>query len=194
MKSAFICALTLISLMLTACGSNNTDGVQEDVAYAEPGWMAEVRAQEEEYGRAGAACIRAQGLEPSADDEFSITYKGVPDNPAPPEIDAAHDAALETCSEQIPPPAYTANSPEAEYDRILDLRACLIDQGYEIPEAPSLDVWTEDFRTSMPWDPYFVFDPVPDPPLFSVPPEEITRLQAVCTPSMIGTRLQFFVA
>lgn len=184
-------AFWMIVVSLAAAGCSGTEPeTAVPVAYTEPGWMADVRIQNEEYGRAGAACLRAEGVEPSAENEFGVIYRGDPNNPdapIPAEIQAAYDAAVAICSEQVPAPAFAANSPEVEYDRNLDVRACLIDQGYSMPEAPSREVWVEQFTAGEPWNPYYNgFADDIEAPGHHVTPGEMNRLQALCTPSMVG--------
>lgn len=178
--------LVFTPLLVVGCGGSEAN-IAASAAYSEPGWMAEVRSQNEEHTLAGIACLQAEGL--NADSQSGMVTLQVDDELFPPGF---VDQAWQKCLEEGSPPDYAASAtPESEYERMLDVRVCLIDQGYAIPEPPSREVWIEDYRTLAPWDPYEVFSGALHPQMYSVSLEEMKRLQAICTPSMVGSTAVF---
>lgn len=175
---------------LSACASQGHDSDETLPTYTPPAWMAEVRAQNEEYANAGVACLAAHGVEGTADNgTFGISYGPQSQGALTHMTDEEADALLTECSESLSLPDYVNNSADEEYDRVLDLRECVIAQGYDMPDAPSREVWTEQWEwTRDAWVPYY-HEMTLDPDgleRHKVTVEEMNRLQSICVPSTVG--------
>lgn len=142
-------------LVLAAC-SPSPSGDRDDVSeYIAPGWMAQARQEVEAYQSAMMSCFAEFGVEgdPTPGGEVLVSYRGGEDGELAPGVEQLVENALTECSERVALPSlWTAPADADAYQRMLDSRDCLIAQGYEMPEPPSLDAWTESGFAA--WNPY----------------------------------------
>jgi len=116
--------------------------------------MAAARAETEEYTSRFSSCL----------DEFGVTYDVAAggavttvtrvdeSGQAPPGIAELNTLAMTECDERVPPPSsWSAPADEDAYRRMVDVRNCIVAQGHDLPEPPSLEVWLDQHR---PWMPY----------------------------------------
>ncbi|MDR2929969.1 MAG: hypothetical protein LBV06_03565 [Propionibacteriaceae bacterium] len=135
-------AIVGLLLALAACGAIPADPEQSDtVPYAEPGWMANTRADIEREGGFMVSCMAEQGwtLVIESDDSWSSGTELAEEQY---ELwSDSIDKCVTSLSSETPEPG------EAEwrvrYQHMLDTRACLIDQGYDITSPPSEDAWVD---------------------------------------------------
>lgn len=73
--------LVFTPLLVVGCGGSEAN-IATSAAYSEPGWMAEVRSQNEEHTLAGIACLQAEGL--NADSQSGMVTLQVDDELFPP--------------------------------------------------------------------------------------------------------------
>lgn len=131
--------------------------------------MAEARLQVEEYQSEMVACLAASGV-------IGIRAIGggvIAGYPAyaGPEVSELVDQAMDDCSEKIDLPAIWRHRPDPDgYQRMIELRECIVFHGFELPAPPSFEVWTE-----QPWFPYLE--------LADVPPADLRELVDACPPS-----------
>ncbi|WP_099332688.1 hypothetical protein [Actinomyces minihominis] len=155
--------------------------------------MATARQQVEESRLAMLSCLETQGV--AAPDALSsqvraaITSTGMVGVSTPTDSEGKTDpaqaalaeAASEYCSGQVTEPGLLTGAVNEEmYQRVLDTRACLIDQGYEIPEAPSAQVWIDSVTGASAYSPYVVFSDRSSAYYVEVSWEELSRLNSVC--------------
>ncbi|ACZ30612.1 hypothetical protein Xcel_1584 [Xylanimonas cellulosilytica DSM 15894] len=141
-------------LGVSACSAGD-DALAGTPEWVEPGWMARARQDVEEYQAAMVACLEEHGV-------FAHVGVGGPVLPGVtrPREDAEATGfdiegdAQRRCGEAIPEPSHWVeqHGPE-DYERMLDVRACIVAHGHDLPEPPSMDVWLE---TEFPWNPWDV--------------------------------------
>ena len=157
------------------------------VDWDEPGWVAQARQEVEDYQNAFVACMRANG----ADAEvmiggnvigFAVTIdeEGLPI----PGIEELLENATDTCGEQVPRPAHWGHSKDEQaYERMLDVRECLIAHGHEVSEPPSLEAWLGQSPANA-WNLYL--DLFPGHAASPLPDDELIALLRVCPQSGFG--------
>lgn len=128
--------------------------------WVEPGWMAQVRQQNEEHNNAMIVCFAEYGIRVVA----MIGAPGVvfssptdDDGQPPPGAEDVLLAAADDCNARNPLPDHLKVQvfDDAAYEKMQDVRACLIVHGYDVPEPPSLETWKDsDLMTG--WNPYIV--------------------------------------
>jgi tRNA pseudouridine-54 N-methylase len=102
------------------------------------------------------ACVRDHGFEASSYEGVAVyvEYEG-------PEQEEVATRIEGECWEEVEQrfPAPPELSLEAQYAYLVDVAQCLRDLGHDIPEAPSLETYTEQMTASAPpsdlWDPYY---------------------------------------
>lgn len=169
----------LCGVAMAGCVSETS---AEDVArdYVPPSWMAEVRAQDEEYMTSMIECLKGQGVEGSGNSGWVGGFVASDESFQPlPGAKEITDAALETCGAIVPEQEWRSLPLGIEYDRMLDVRKCLIVEGYDLPEAPSREAWIDDPTL---YDPHWIINQ-PNDAGQSLSSTEVDRLNAVCTPS-----------
>ncbi len=141
--------------LLGAAGCAVDDHASAAPEWVEPGWMARARQDVEEYQTAMAACLEDHGV-------FAHVSVGGPVLPGVtrPQADAeAADFDIEgdaqlACMEVVPEPSHWVDLPTSDdYARMLEVRACIVAHGHELPEPPSVEVWLE---SQFPWNPWEV--------------------------------------
>jgi hypothetical protein len=124
--------------------------------------MARARQELEEYEVAVVACFEANGAQASVGIGGSVGGIAVTHDDEGREIPGAIEqlmAATEICGEQVMPPAHWLfPKDESAYERMLDVRECIVAQGHEIPETPSFEVWIEQ-DVGEAWNPYLYLFP-----------------------------------
>jgi hypothetical protein len=151
--------------------------------------MARARQESDEYDRSLTACFTEFGVE-----SFPIVGGGVAtgttldaDGNYPPGQEELINTALEECDKRVQPPVSRASSltPEA-YAKTLEVRACVIAHGFELPEPPTLDVWLE--QEEFAWNPYTVLmDPTITPKDRQPTRQQLEELTITC-PQAPGPR------
>ncbi len=151
-----IVALVGGALVLTGCETRD-DGPPAVAGWAEPGWMAQVRQADEEFQAAMISCYAEFGLEgvrgigggtvlmANLADETGQISAGV---------QARVDAAAEECNARVPLPEHQAWAFDgAAYQRMIELRECIVARGFEVPAPPSEELW-KDSEPASAWNPY----------------------------------------
>ncbi len=142
-----------------------------DVTTAASGVEVDLFARSEQirtWGEAMVTCMAYVG--------FDIPFDGVVGfivDETGPQV-GEFDAVMTRCQEQVelvyPPPRRLSR--EEAYRVKLEVARCLREQGFDIPEAPSLESFLDSWERG-PWDPYrFV----------SAPPERWVELNRICPP------------
>lgn len=150
--------------------------------------MADMRAQKEEFANAYIACLATHGVTGSVtlDGHVLIDSPVGPDGQAPAGLQEANIAAGEACNDEVP--WFPEPDAAEDYARMLDVRSCLIDQGFTIPEPPSRDVWIESTTsmTSMPWTPYAALLDIESDYYVDLSDEELTKVFDACQQNYFG--------
>jgi hypothetical protein len=157
------------------------------MVWEEPGWMAQARQENEEYAQAILSCLAEFGVEGSVaiggggvSANFATDDKG---QPLPGALEIA-SSAVDECDARVPlPPLWVAPADEADYQRMLDVRDCLIAQGLDVPEAPSAETWIEQRsdKETIEWSPYTeIFGDNTSPYYISLSDNEFEHISVAC--------------
>ncbi len=148
-------ALVLGSTALAGCGGAGGD-LEAAPGWEEPGWMIQVRQENEEYQTAMVSCYAEYGITgtKSMAGTVGVMFTDADGGP-PPGIDAVLEVMAEDCNARVPLPEHSADKAldEAAYGRMLDTRECMIAHGYDVPEPPSFATW-KDSGLQWAWNPY----------------------------------------
>ncbi len=112
-------------------------------------------AQENEEFQSGQiACYAEYGLTPIRTMAGSVGFNNYPQDEV-----ALLDKASTDCNNRVPLPEFKLNKTldDAAYQKMLDLRQCIVAHGYPMPEAPSAEVW-KDSELAYAWNPYSEFN------------------------------------
>jgi len=173
-RGAGVAALGLIAVLV---GCSSYSGATETIApelpamtpielvapdgWIEPAWMAPAREAVAAYQTEFVACLASHGVEgvkavgsPSvfaiaSTDENGSTTRESREQAESASVYCSHAVALPAHFPQAPD-FQIVTSPEA-YERMLDVRSCLVAHGHDIPDAPEMDTWV---RSSWPWNPW----------------------------------------
>lgn len=106
----------------------------------------------------------------------------------PPDVAKAQEAAMKMCAESSPAPDYRQESAGVAYEHMLDFVACVENEGYPLPAPPTRETWVDGLAQGSGWNPlYEGFDDVPEAEVTHVvTTEELSRLQTVCHPGVLG--------
>ncbi len=164
----FAAVLPLVALVLFACakgGSGVPGGDGVEVADV-PVDLFERAERIRAWGEAMVECMADAGFELRFDGVVSF----IVDDPGPQvgEFDTAMDRCEQTVGAAHPLPRRLTR--EEAYQAKLEVAECLRRQGYDIPQAPSLEAFLESWEQG-PWDPYRYV---------SVPPQRWAELNRVC--------------
>lgn len=146
-------ALTLVG-SLVGCSSAPAEQAEH---YVEPAWMAQARQQVEEYQSAMVACLNELGVEGLVSLGGPVLTGGVTDDAGnlPGGVQELQEAASAECGARVPrPELWTAPADHAAYQRVIELRRCVVAQGYEVVETPSEETWIEQAGSGVAWSPY----------------------------------------
>lgn len=145
-------------LMLLAGCSSEPHDARSASTYVAPAWMAEYRQQVEAYQVEMSNCIREMGAMPSAAPlggvySLAITEE---DGVVPPEVEALMDESQRVCQDRIPGPSVLDPDVTREtYQMVLDVRECVLAQGYLVEDAPSWEKWEQTINSgTFGWTPY----------------------------------------
>ena len=118
--------------------------------------MAQVRQQSEEYQSGQIACYAEFGLTAVRDLAGGVGFVNLPQDAA---TQALLDTASTECNARVPLPAFAQNETldDTAYQRMLDLRQCIVTHGYALPDAPSAERWKESDPWYSAWSPYSAF-------------------------------------
>ena len=121
--------------------------------WAEPGWMAQVRQEMEEYQIGQLACFAEHGMQ-GAVTSSGLVIRCVSENEDDSRTQLEHGwAVIRECDERFPIPSIWVSRDEAAYERLLDVRECIIVHGADVSEPPSLQTWLEmDYPVWNPFD------------------------------------------
>ncbi|MDR0481865.1 MAG: hypothetical protein LBH13_01690 [Cellulomonadaceae bacterium] len=151
--------------------------------------MARARQESEEYDRQWEACLSEFGVESVTMVGGGVAMNIATDddgNQLPGQEELVH-VASEACEDRIERPASLdgTNTPEA-YAKTLEVRACVIAHGFELPEPPSQEVWIEHDESA--WNPFTVLmDPTITPTDQQPTREQLEELTVTC-PQAPGPR------
>lgn len=151
-----IAALIVGGWTLSGCAADDYESLESPVGWEEPGWMAQVRQQNEEYRSAMESCYSEHGLESTrAIGGSSIGFVNLPSDPATQEL---FEQASADCNARVPLPDNEQDQAltDAAYGRMVDTRECIVAYGYEVPEPPTLETWKESDPWHVAWNPYEV--------------------------------------
>jgi len=137
----FALALLVFPVVTAACSGD--DPAEGGVVWEEPAWMTTIRLDREDRVTAFQSCLAEFGLE--ADDDLLGGVSVLTPVPEPPGWTDLLFEAFDQCTERIGFLEWdTLPHDEDAYQRLLDVRDCLIAHGHEVSEAPSFEVWRED--------------------------------------------------
>ncbi len=118
--------------------------------------MALVRQENEEFQSGQIACYAEYGLTPIRNTAGGVGFIDLPRDEG---TRALLDKASTECNSRVPPPEFKLKKSldDEAYQKMLDLRQCIIAHGYPMPEAPSVEVW-KDSELAYAWNPYSEFN------------------------------------
>ena len=154
--------------------------------WSEPGWITLARQQMEEYELAMVSCLEEHGVRAEVSLGGHVGAFGHTHNDDGTEIPGAIDALLaasDACDSVERPEHWQLPQDESAYERMLDVRECLIAHGQEISEPPSMEVWI-DQGPGQAWNPYR--DLMPGWSANPLPDDELIALFAACPQSGHG--------
>ncbi len=155
-KFYFVALLTIVCIILVACGSSSTDvpslvatpttdAASDDVLDAEAAIMAFTE------------CLRGEGFEiidPKIDSKGNVQKPEFAEGFEMSKEDA--QTAYEVCGEFLEGITFGRERKDRseQVDQWVELTACLRDKGYDLdePTAETLDVWMTDFKSLIDWD------------------------------------------
>ena len=146
-----------LALALSGCVSSTSNPPVAE-GWDEPGWMATIRQENEEFQQAMLSCYSEYGLHADTAIAGSVGFFDNSDasgNIAP-DVQELRDRAAVDCNARVPLPAHKLTNsltPDA-YHRMLDVRACLTAHGYEVAEPPSEQTWIDTSPQYDAWNPY----------------------------------------
>jgi hypothetical protein len=160
-KLAKLILVTVIGLILVACGSGSNDvpslRTAEDTQAEAPNAEADPLLDNEAMMMAFTECLREHGidvLDPVVDADGNVEK---PELAAGAEWDKeTMGPAWEACAEHLE--GFTFEKERVDVSEIVDqyvaLAACLREKGYDVddPTADTLDEWGEDFKNAINWD------------------------------------------
>ena len=179
-------AVLLLGVGLASAGACASDGGPVAVDWVEPGWVAQARQEIEEYQNAFVACMRANGADAEVSiggvvSGFAVTIDG--DGRPIPGIEEVLLEATDICGDIPSPEHWGLPMDEQAYERMLDVRECLIAHGYEVSEPPTLEMWLGQGPSNA-WNPYLnLFPGHAASPLSD---DELIALLRVCPQSGFG--------
>lgn len=142
-------AAALAASLLAGC-SAVSPLADDDTAWVEPGWMAQLRQDKEEHQNQWLSCLEEHGLQGTALAAGDVVVQH--QVPTPAGLDELTSAAMMDCSERLGGLSwFTLDIDEAAYERMLESRACLMALGHPVPEPPTLEVWVQDHGL---WNPH----------------------------------------
>lgn len=149
--------------------------------------MAQARIDEEQYINAMIGCFTELGVPYRVWTGGAVTPILAADDDgviAPGEEELANDAS-EHCGKTVPlPPLAVAPADGEAYRKMLDVRECLVAQGYDPGSPPSEDVWIEQVLSDKAeWGPYDALMPQPEHPGAGLSPAELAALMDGCPQS-----------
>ena len=172
-------------LLVAACSADSAlSPVNAD--WVEPGWVSQARQEIEEYRTAFVSCIEENGGQADVAIGGNVSiFTQLFDNEGR-EIPGALDIASQisdTCSSIPGPVHWGLPMDDAAYDRMIDVRECIVAHGFEVSQPPTREVWLEQ-GPSFAWNPYtelfptFSQDPLPE--------DQLIPLLAACPQSGHG--------
>ncbi|QAY71407.1 hypothetical protein [Xylanimonas protaetiae] len=156
-----------------------------DVAWTEPGWMAEKRQSEEVYAEAMSSCLKDAGWDVEASADGTYRFDDQSEAAA-----RAFSEVMTACGDKhgergIP----SREDAVVWYSHALDTAACLEDAGYEVTDPPSEETYVEDVLERSP-DTWVPFQDVIDSADFAND-AEYQALYARCTQDGPSAALSF---
>lgn len=152
--------LSLLLVMAACSSSGNATGRNQ----AAPGLFDPVQLDEipdfDEWARVYAACMRGKGWNATIEDDGGVAIDDrTADQRVLAQVDREECNAEMVESGVIPDPRRPPSEEIVRdvYDLALELRACFVENGYAVPEAPSWETFLESTLNSSeeehPWNP-----------------------------------------
>ncbi|MCL2652578.1 MAG: hypothetical protein FWD63_02150 [Propionibacteriaceae bacterium] len=138
--------------------------------------MAQVRQENDEYQSSTIACYAEYGFSGVREMGGNVVFVDVPQDPA---TQALMKKAFDDCDVRVPRPAYVGDQvlDDAAYGKMVQLRDCVMEHGYPLPEPPTAETWKESNLADA-WNPYqFFIGPSPE---HAVQQSELFGLEAAC--------------
>jgi hypothetical protein len=167
--------LVMCTLAIAGCSLAAEDNAQTTSDWVEPGWMAQVRQQNEEYEASLISCFSEFGLEPVRIIGGGVGFVDIPD-----QMDALMESASAECYQRVAAPEHFQITDAATYQRMIETRNCIVAHGWDVPEPPSESVWLEQDER---WYPYVALTEPPNP---QIPAAELRVLMEACPQSGMG--------
>ena len=119
--------------------------------------MAQVRQQDEAYASAMISCYAEYGLDATQTIGGAVGFVDLANENGqlPPGLEEVLETASQDCNTRVPLPDHRASKTldDAAYERVLELRECILAHGYDVPEPPSAEAW-KDSDPVHAWTPY----------------------------------------
>lgn len=154
LRIAVMCGLGVVAI--AGCAVDDYESLESPVGWEEPGWMAQVRQQNEVYVSAMESCYDEYGLESTRGiGGGDIGFLNLPDDPATQKL--FEDSATD-CNARISQPEYRQDQAltDSAYERMVVTRECMVAHGYQVPEPPSKETWKDSDPWYTAWNPYEV--------------------------------------
>src|SRR5699024_1418245 len=160
-ERTFLVSLCFVSLALSGCSfsEESEDESSSSDEWREPGWMAEARQTQEEEASKIQTCLDEKGWDVEKTEDSSLSVpEGLND-----EQKTLFFETIGDCSDEVLDDfENTDEAWQIKYDRALDTRDCLEDEGHKIPAPPSKDAWVKAGKGNQDlWTPFqFVIDKI----------------------------------
>ena len=184
-SSARLAGLAGLILLGTACSAQSALS-PVDAAWVEPGWITQARQEIEEYRATFVSCIEENGGQAEVAIGGNVSIFTQMFDSEGREIPGALDVTAqisETCSAIPAPTHWGLPMDDIAYDRMVDVRECIVAHGFEVSQPPAREVWL-DQGPSFAWNPYTELFPTfsQDP----LPADQLIPLLAACPQSGHG--------
>ena len=150
-----VSALVLACAVMALSGCTGQDVSAGAPGWVEPTWITQLRQANEEYQSGQIACYAEYGFAAVPDMAGDVGFVNLPKDQATQDL---LGVAAEDCNARVPLPERSKVLDDAAYQRMLDLRECIIAHGYDVPEPPSAETWKESNPVYLAWNPYQVFE------------------------------------
>lgn len=172
-EKLLVALLSVAFILLASACSQPQEEIQPS-GWVEPGWMATHRMQIEEYTAGMIDCLNERGISGIVAVGGSVLIGGNVGVHDLPGMQEAALAAESECNILVGrPAAWNLERNELLYSQLLDLNACLANQGVEISEPPTFETWRDQGTQWTAWNPYTEL-------IDRIPVAELRVLMAIC--------------